>query len=577
MLASGKADNYLSQIAKNVQNNEKKTLKINFEPDAPYRLGTEIKVYEPGSLAELDTGRLESIGGDQIKKNIKILNEELKKLGQNSLDGNREALKHQVIQRVDQEAEYEQFTEDTILEITEMLAQLFQIESERNKIANEILEEEKTKRNEQIEINTLKGHLGGLNRDIIALKAERIRFKDIENSLETSKRFYSENLLMRENLEKKFQNSRNSADTVRKNSLQVVDKLEQEENYYKNKLKGVLQDENSLIELNVQLKSALSELKVRISQFHSEPLPDPSESSKERYSKLSSLDKFHSNSFEHDQETKLKIKSSLQSKHLAYNSLLELYKSLESKHQNNLKKHLDIYLKSNDLIYLEQTCCIQGDLSNLTESLNDLPKLHNLSNKSALKTLDSTSTHMLKETDNIRNQCNKINEIMASVTEKDEETDRVKCIMAEIKERHPPYIPKLDDPIDIALFEFIKSSDLPIPIPFTREEPGVYLFGTKRVFLKLENGNIVIRIGGGYTNIQNFIEIYTPIELERQEEAIEEACPQLKSSLARFTHTPQKGMSPQRAARILQGSVEAQANGTPVKQISSARKTPNKK
>ena len=149
--------------------------------------------------------------------------------------------------------------------------------------------------------------------------------------------------------------------------------------------------------------------------------------------------------------------------------------------------------------------------------------------------------------------------------------------MIEIKERHPPYIPKLDDPIDVALFEFIKSSDLPIPIPFTREEPGVYLFGTKRVFLKLENGNIVIRIGGGYTNIQNFIEVYTQIELERQEEAIEEACPQIKSSFARFTHTPQKGMSPQRAARILQGSVELQTSGTPVKQISPSRKTPNKK
>jgi len=56
-----------------------------------------------------------------------------------------------------------------------------------------------------------------------------------------------------------------------------------------------------------------------------------------------------------------------------------------------------------------------------------------------------------------------------------------------------------------------------MPVPFTREDKGVYLFGTKRVFIKVENGKIIIRVGGGFMMIDEFVEIYTPLELEKWE------------------------------------------------------------
>lgn len=576
LLASGKVENRLSNYVKNSQNEEKKSAKITLEPDAPPRLGAEIKVYEANSLGELDTSRLESIGGDQIKKSVRVLNEENKKLGQNSLSEHREDLKKQVNARVDQEEEYEKFTENTILEITELLAQLCGIEEQRNLLRADLLGKNEKNRESHLEIDGLKAEIGGFNRKILALKAERVRFRDIENLLESLKRFESENGSQKEALEKRLQSSHIAADAVRQSSSQVASKLDQDGNYYKGKLKVLLESEKALTEHNSSLRSALSDLKVSLSATVVQSPSNISLTSNERYSKLSQLQDLHSSSFQHDQETKLKIKSSLQQKHKIFESLIETYKVLEAKHHQNLQKDLEIYLNSNELIYLEQTCCIQGDISNLTESLSKIPKFHNAANKSALKYLDGTSSHMLKETENIRDQCGKISQIMENVIEKDAECDRVRVVMGEVKERHPPFIPKLDDPIDVALFEFIKSCELPIPIPFTREEPGIYLFGTKRVFLKLENGNIVIRIGGGYTSIMSFIEIYTPLELERQEENIEEACPQMKTTtLARFSQSPQKGMSPLRASRILQGSVEVGNAG--FKPASPFRKTPIKK
>jgi Growth-Arrest-Specific Protein 2 Domain len=41
---------------------------------------------------------------------------------------------------------------------------------------------------------------------------------------------------------------------------------------------------------------------------------------------------------------------------------------------------------------------------------------------------------------------------------------------------------------------------------FYREGEGVYMFGTKRVYIRVENNKIVVRVGGGYLSIDEFID-----------------------------------------------------------------------
>ena len=51
---------------------------------------------------------------------------------------------------------------------------------------------------------------------------------------------------------------------------------------------------------------------------------------------------------------------------------------------------------------------------------------------------------------------------------------------------------------------------------FLRESEGVYQFGQKRVYVKVEKGGqIFVRVGGGYMNIDEFINTYTPNEVEK--------------------------------------------------------------
>ena len=51
---------------------------------------------------------------------------------------------------------------------------------------------------------------------------------------------------------------------------------------------------------------------------------------------------------------------------------------------------------------------------------------------------------------------------------------------------------------------------------FLRESEGVYQFGQKRVYIKVEKGDqIFVRVGGGYLYIDEFIAKYSDTEIDK--------------------------------------------------------------
>lgn len=71
-------------------------------------------------------------------------------------------------------------------------------------------------------------------------------------------------------------------------------------------------------------------------------------------------------------------------------------------------------------------------------------------------------------------------------------------------------------------------------IMFLRESEGIYQFGRKKVQVKLEKGGqVLIRVGGGYVTIAEFIETYTPLEInkiDRQDDSKRLNLPRVKAS-----------------------------------------------
>ena len=87
----------------------------------------------------------------------------------------------------------------------------------------------------------------------------------------------------------------------------------------------------------------------------------------------------------------------------------------------------------------------------------------------------------------------------------------------ELKQKFALYIPVKGDFIDQRVADYINNfaDRQRLRIMFQRESEGIYIYGTKRVNIRVDNNNINVRVGGGYLSIDEFIDQYTPSELER--------------------------------------------------------------
>lgn len=82
------------------------------------------------------------------------------------------------------------------------------------------------------------------------------------------------------------------------------------------------------------------------------------------------------------------------------------------------------------------------------------------------------------------------------------------------------YIPRRRDKIDVGLAEYLNQypEKEKLKILFLRESEGVYQFGQRRVYVKIEKGNqIKVKVGGGFIDVKEFIEQFTPSEIEKIE------------------------------------------------------------
>jgi len=108
-------------------------------------------------------------------------------------------------------------------------------------------------------------------------------------------------------------------------------------------------------------------------------------------------------------------------------------------------------------------------------------------------------------------------ELLKSLKQAEFEIDTLKQYIIDLKSRIAVYIPVKGDQIDVRLAEYINNfpDRKKLKIMFMRESDGVYQFGSKRVTVRVDKNKINIRVGGGYLSIDEFLDQYTPIELEK--------------------------------------------------------------
>ena len=110
-------------------------------------------------------------------------------------------------------------------------------------------------------------------------------------------------------------------------------------------------------------------------------------------------------------------------------------------------------------------------------------------------------------------------DLLKQVRELELEAATLKSCIIDLKARVAVYVPVKDDPVDMQIAEFINNfpDRNKLKVMFMRQQPGVYEFGSKRIGVRVEKGKIIIRVGGGFLSIDEFLDQFTAVELEKIE------------------------------------------------------------
>ena len=98
--------------------------------------------------------------------------------------------------------------------------------------------------------------------------------------------------------------------------------------------------------------------------------------------------------------------------------------------------------------------------------------------------------------------------------DRDKELDRICEYIHDLQKINMVYVPVENDKIDRQLAEKINGSSMKKPLMlFVREQEGVYTYCKKKVLIKNEKKGLVIRVGGGYMSLEEFIDSFNLFQI----------------------------------------------------------------
>lgn len=123
------------------------------------------------------------------------------------------------------------------------------------------------------------------------------------------------------------------------------------------------------------------------------------------------------------------------------------------------------------------------------------------------------------------------NAVKEQLAESEKRVEELMGLLEESRAQFNVYIPKKDDKVDNALAKAINNypEKEALKILFLRESAGVYQFGQRKVGITVNRSdNVLVRIGGGYQPVEEFIQQMTESEVQKIER---------KNVMARFRNT----------------------------------------
>lgn len=263
----------------------------------------------------------------------------------------------------------------------------------------------------------------------------------------------------------------------------------------------------------------------------------------------------------------------LHEKNTVENQLLESNRKLEDKDKELHRLQRELQNLSTQLLNLKKDSNISGGLNSVVDHLSQENSELGRQNRKLSDQVINMKDTIESQDDHMQKQAEKIIELESLNAETEERVASLENMVDELRkeriesidEKGDAYRPIKDDPIDIALSDYVNTRPGGLRVHFDREDHGIYNYGTKKIFVKLEQGKLLIRVGGGFMQVEDFVKMYSPVELERFSIAKKEQAQKMRQNyLGKYADSlavnkNRKEISPERAIKILKDQMASGA------------------
>jgi hypothetical protein len=497
------------------RNQEDHLLKMTFEPS----------LLEPVDHSNISIEDLRELPANTLKQVLRSVCEETRQLSviSSDLQNKRRELEDLVLVRRDLQFSSQREMQDLMKAWNSFSEEYSGLCEKRKEKAEKLIRSKQETLKLTEELDYLKSSLLGLKRQENIISNEKIQFSDSVQSLEVLQSLIQKSETQKQNLEDSIKKAKEDFSTTTQTCQKNLETFQKETLEIDSSIKKVSEETLKSSKQNENLKKSISDLKASLCN---------SEESKEnqdlsftglkdeftsRLSILTIINKRTSNLHKSSLKSQESHSSLTQEKTSKAQSLHHLNNEIESlthSYESLNKRVFDLTLSK---ISQEEICCLRADLAQLSEDLT-LNKKENENFRSFLsKDLETGAVLLVSESEKVLIQAERLDQLIDHIDKKEEELEGLKNVMGQAQKRFPPYIPLKDDVVDMALASYLNAKTTPVPIKFKRLEGGNYVFGTKKVYIKVENSRLLVKVGGGFTNIDEFLWIYTPVELEKVE------------------------------------------------------------
>ena len=378
---------------------------------------------------------------------------------------------------------------------------LARVTEERNQIAVSLEKQTAINRDLETEIERLKKVVAGLQRDLTAQKLKDVESQNLLDEITSLKGRLQDSETRRGALQQQFGKTCESTRAEAKRHADAQTQWLSD----KDTLLGTIRAREKTIEemaaaaeglqteighlkeekkLQGDLETQVGELRMEIEERHRREV-DLRKQLKDLGSDLNA----------HKSDLEKRTVLYLQDKQRLSDQLSQFTKALESKTHEHLDCRRLLLDSQNSITTLEQLCCNKEDLHQLHEEAMAQVRSYQETKDSLTRELLFLSEYLLAQSQLRLELSNTAKTMAERISAKEDEIDQLKEVIAKLKKRMAVYVPvkvggMQDDPVDCALADYLNNREMPLLIPFKREQPEIYNFGSKRIFVRLENGRI---------------------------------------------------------------------------------------